>query len=89
MTFKLPVAVTTNPDFIAFNAHFWVAYAVVVTFSRVWWVAPIVTIVAAVKEFYIDARYEVPPQTAHDNWLDFLGYVLGAVVGVTAVAWLV
>lgn len=36
---------------------------------------------AAVKEFFYDARYEVPKQTFGDNLMDFLFYQLGAGLG--------
>jgi hypothetical protein len=85
MTFKLPAAITTSPEFVALNAHFWVAYAAVVTFPHVHWVFFAVLATAAVKEFIIDARWETPPQTALDNWSDFLGYAAGASIGMYVV----
>jgi hypothetical protein len=39
---------------------------------------------AAVKEFWYDANYELPKQTAFDNITDFLGYCAGV-----AIIWLV
>jgi hypothetical protein len=42
------------------------------------------TLFAAIKEFWYDARYELPPQTTKDNVQDFLGYLGGI-----ALAWLV
>ena len=67
----------TNPDFIAFNAHMWFAYAVVFT-AHVPFAAAVMLAGAAVKEFWFDATYESPKQTFKDNALDFLGYATGA-----------
>jgi hypothetical protein len=39
---------------------------------------------AAPKEFLYDANFELPKQTAADNWEDFFGYVGGV-----AIVWLV
>ena len=36
---------------------------------------------AAVKEFWYDARYELPPQTFRDNAEDFAGYCGGVLLG--------
>jgi uncharacterized membrane protein YphA (DoxX/SURF4 family) len=39
---------------------------------------------ATVKEFWYDARYELPKQTLKDNLLDWLFYMIGGVLGVIA-----
>lgn len=36
---------------------------------------------AALKEFWYDANYELPVQTPADNWMDFGFYALGGGVG--------
>jgi hypothetical protein len=71
-----------NEEFIAFQAHCWFAYAVTLTVwllgYRFFFVSVVVVLAAAVKEFWFDARYEkLPPQTAEDNLVDFVGYLSG------------
>ena len=78
--------VGVSPEWIAAQAHIWFAYAVVHTFGYAA-IAPMV-IAAGVKEFYFDARYEVPKQTATDNWTDFAGYCLGVVLAAVALRWM-
>jgi hypothetical protein len=72
------LAKIVTPKFIAFNAHCWFAYAVVITlpFPET---APAVLVGAAIKEFYIDKHYE-NGQTFIDNSQDFLGYVTGTIL---------
>jgi hypothetical protein len=65
-----------NPQFIAFNAHAWFAYSVVKTFPFAG-VAAAAAVLAALKEFWFDAKYEVPAQTFTDNLEDFAGYCAG------------
>lgn len=79
-----------NPKFIAAMAHCWFAAFVVGSAHR-WgldvriYVYLTVLIVAGIKEFYFDARYEKnPPQTTADNIEDFMGYVVGAAIGMWA-----
>jgi hypothetical protein len=74
----------TNPTFVAFHAHCWFAFAVVHTLGpwSVWFAVPL----AAAKEFWFDATYEVPKQTFLDNCEDFIGYSAGMVIAVSAVA---
>ncbi len=43
--------------------------------------AAVVVAYAAVKEFWYDANFELPVQTAFDNWLDFSMFCLGLVLG--------
>lgn len=42
---------------------------------------PIVAIAAALKEFWYDAKYELPKQYFKDNLMDFVFYELGSLVG--------
>jgi len=69
-------AIGVNPYWIAFNAHWGFAFALV-TLLPSWWTVAAGVAIAGVKEFYFDARNEVPKQTALDNWSDFLGYCFG------------
>jgi hypothetical protein len=71
--------VGTSPSWITDNAHFWFAYAVVLTSRQAWMVLPVI-LLALVKEFWFDAKFEVPKQTFADNMTDFLGYTLGSIV---------
>lgn len=73
----------TNPAFVALNAHCWFAFAVVRTLGA-WALVPVL-LLAAIKEFWFDATYEVPKQTFWDNATDFGGYALGAVLAVLAI----
>ena len=70
----------TNDTFIAFNAHCWFAFAVVSFYPH-----PITYIVglvlALLKEFWFDAKYEVPKQTFLTNLTDFCGYAAGLAIG--------
>ena len=74
--------VGVNPDFIAFQAHAWFAYAIVYTFGA--YAALAVIPAVAAKEFLFDAKYEVPKQTTEDNLLDFTGYMTGVVLALVA-----
>lgn len=77
----------TNPAFIAFNAHCWFAFAVVhavCALTSAGWPALIAILLAGIKEFWFDARYEVPVQTLIDNLEDFLGYTVGIVLALLA-----
>jgi len=76
-----------QPWWIAGNAHCWFAFAVVYT-SHHWWVALIAVALAAAKEFYFDATYEVPKQIFEDNLSDFTGYSLGITLGLLAMKFL-
>ena len=77
--------IATNPDFIAFNAHcFFAAFCVSTALllgGSFLWVPIIATILAGIKEFYIDARYETPIQSFMDNLDDFIGYMAGICLG--------
>ena len=72
--------VGVSPYFIAANAHCWFA-CVLVTIAlhhmETLIVVPVALGLAALKEFWFDATYEVPTQTFFDNATDFAGYALG------------
>ena len=77
----LAAKVGTNPYWIAANAHFWFAFALVVFFPS-WYVVGLGLFLAAWKEFLFDAQNETAPkQTAFDNWTDFAGYAGGLILG--------
>ena len=82
-----------NPTFIAQNAHCWFAFALVTTLHIAFPAAPLMGFaipllaVAAVKEFWFDATYELPKQTLEDGVVDFLGYGLGLTLGSMVMAW--
>jgi hypothetical protein len=70
-----------DPDFIAFNAHWGFAYFVLhFWLSRYpaehWSIIAVALVLAAVKEFWFDIRYETA-QTWQDGALDFFGYAVG------------
>lgn len=70
----------TSMQFVAFNAHWGVTYAVLHFGSRVaslWILIAVVLVAGALKEFILDARNETPQQSAKDNWQDWLGYATG------------
>ncbi|MGH8280691.1 MAG: hypothetical protein ACRERZ_00720 [Gammaproteobacteria bacterium] len=70
-----------NPAFIAFNAHCWFACSVILATKGNPWVAGIGIVVAGLKEFWFDMRYETtPPQTFGDSLEDFSGYMIGLVI---------
>lgn len=73
----LVASLGTDIQFVAFWAHFGVAY-IVVSYLPSWWTAGAIALVAGVKEFVFDARQEKPKQTFLDNLEDWIGYVLGA-----------
>lgn len=68
--------VGVSPNWIAFNAHCWFAYAVCATFPSAF-IMIYGLALAAMKEFWFDATYEFPKQTFRDNLEDFLGYACG------------
>lgn len=79
-----------NPNFIAFNAHCWFAYASVFTLASFGVdalpVCAAVIVAAGIKEFWFDATQEKdPPQTFLDNLEDFAGYAGGALLAVAVV----
>jgi hypothetical protein len=80
-----------NPTFLAQSAHFFAAYSVMMTADHFWGktasliTAGIFMAVAAVKEFWYDANYEIPKQTNFDNILDFSGYAVGTAVALLVI----
>ena len=67
-----------NPDFVAFMAHSGFAYFVVHQ-GFPWWAA---LVLAGIKEFWFDPRYEVNQFIWPDGVLDFSGYSVGIILGV-------
>lgn len=85
MTFTAMIAATgENPKFIVANAHAWFAFFVVASLSHWLPVALVILaclMLAAVKEFWFDLRYEATPkQTIMDSLGDLAGYVAGIVI---------
>ena len=76
MTNLLQKVVT--PDFVAFQAHCWFAYALAYTFPHPWVYAAVI-IGAVIKEFYVDKHFELA-QSFKDNLLDFSGYATGVLL---------
>ena len=73
------IAVTgTDPEFIAFNAHCWFGFMLVSISPDKPWAVIGVNVFALGKEFWFDKHFEQPPQTFHENLLDFVGYSIGA-----------
>ena len=74
------------PTFDAQCAHVLAGYAAITT-ARAYWPRHLLLTyficigLAALKEFWFDARYELPKQEFADNALDFAFYFLGLVVG--------
>lgn len=80
-----------DANVLAQIGHFLGGYAIVLTaafFGRQWAAlgfGAALLVYAAVKEFWYDANYEIPHQTAADNWLDFSMYAVGITVGLVVV----
>lgn len=78
-------SVGESPNFIAFNAHCWFAFFVVVVvaeFVPLIFVLIACLIAAAIKEYWFDLKYETNPvQTVKDSTMDFLGYLSGICIG--------
>ena len=71
----------TNVQFLANVGHATVPYSIIATFPRYrWYILAIVAAYAAWKEYYFDARYEVPKQSFWDNTEDFIGYLAGSLL---------
>jgi hypothetical protein len=75
-------------DFLAAMAHalFGCLLAVTLAFFTGGYLASLIgagalVLASGVKEFWYDANYELPPQTAADNWTDFAFYQVGSAVG--------
>ena len=74
--------IAESPNFIAFNAHFGFAFATATAAlhygAALRWVVIVGVALAALKEFWIDLKYETdPPQTFGDSLGDFVGYMVG------------
>ncbi len=81
----------TNPLFTTLAIHAWLAAWLVTAFGVAFPAHRIAILVsgvavASLKEFWIDHRYEVPPQPYKNAAQDFAGYILGGLLGV--VTWL-
>ena len=83
-----------NPQYRAQVGHTLGGYALIVTVLALGhgWMPVLVTyglgiLAAAVKEFWYDARYELPRQTEEDNLIDFGFYVVGGTIGLGVCAW--
>lgn len=77
-----------QPWWIALNAHCWFAFSVTIVFGHYRWFLPLAISLAAFKEYYLDARNEVPKQTFADNTEDFAGYMLGILLAFGYMTWL-
>ena len=80
-----------NVTYLATMAHIGCIAAVVLGLARfihtpryMTIMSAIFVVAAAIKEFWYDARYELPPQSTKDNVQDFVGYLGGI-----SLAWLV
>lgn len=75
-----------SPNFIAWNAHMFFAAYTVSRFPKGlprYIAAGVFGVVAFIKEFWFDLRYETsPPQKIKDSALDFAGHVSGIILGV-------
>jgi hypothetical protein len=79
----------TNATYLAQAAHFLGGYGVIMTVAAgfrtpfaVFLALILGTLLAALKEYWFDLRYETDPkQTLADSTLDFTFYLLGGAVG--------
>jgi len=85
---KLSNSWMTNPVYLAQASHVLGGYSFVLTvafLSNRFWLACVMFVLgvglAGVKEFWYDAKYELPAQTSFDNWLDFSTYIVGGLIG--------
>lgn len=87
---KLTNSWMTDPSYIGASAHAYGACSLVLAgyvfggWKGVAWVLCVGIPVAALKEFWYDATYELPRQTSRDNRTDFLTYLGGAVLALVA-----
>ncbi|HYX20484.1 MAG TPA: DUF1653 domain-containing protein [Thermoanaerobaculia bacterium] len=93
-SFVVPTNTWMNsPQYLAQIGHFLGGASIMILatifFGFVaWWIAfAAVAVAAAIKEFWYDARYELPKQTFGDNLMDFAFYALGSGAG-AGVMWL-
>lgn len=89
---SLIARVGVSPTWITANAHVWFAYAVTYTIlpyaTNAYLVCGVLLAAAGAKEFWFDAKYEVPRQTFLDNAEDFLGYLAGVALAASMRVWL-
>ena len=77
-----------NPTYLASMAHIgWACSIILSTFIFGGLYISLIILggglcLAAIKEFFYDARYEIPKQTNFDNWLDFSMYAVGGIIGI-------
>jgi hypothetical protein len=68
-------------------AHILAGYSVIMT-TKLFWPSHVKLAVllallsATIKEFWYDAKYELPRQTWKDNLLDFSMYCVGVFIGI-------
>jgi hypothetical protein len=84
--------IAQSPITSAFFAHSGVAFFVMFLGSRahspMWICALSAVIAAAIKEFYVDIRWEQnPQQTVVDSAGDFAGYLVGIVAAAYLCSW--
>jgi hypothetical protein len=77
----------TNQIFYGFMAHLLGGFAILLTIAfwsrnrkdmTIGWV--ILLAITAVKEFWYDVKFEIPPQDIPGGFRDFMGYQLGAAI---------
>lgn len=80
-----------NVNFLAQAGHLLAGYAIVLTAAflsgtlAVIIISCLLIVYAALKEFWYDANFESPKQTATDNWLDFSFYIIGMIIGLSVI----
>jgi hypothetical protein len=79
----------SNPWFVTLAIHAWLAYGLVFTLgvkypSHRLLICVCGVLVAAAKEFWIDHRYELPPQPYANGAQDFAGYLIGGALAIIA-----
>lgn len=77
-----------SPLFANLAIHAWLAaFLVSVALGKGLHLGPVIAgalALAALKEFWFDHRYEIPPQPYANAAQDFAGYVIGIALGVGA-----
>jgi len=91
MKFSLTNTWMNDPNYLAQVGHVLFGYSLILTvafagrsFESCWWTLAGGALVAGLKEFWYDAKYEIPKQTFWDNLLDFSMYIVGGFVGMLA-----
>jgi hypothetical protein len=82
---KWLIAESQSTQFVSFWAHFFAAGWIILICSHSYreGLAVLITTLAAAKEYWFDATYEIyPRQTFLDNTEDFVGWVSGAWVSI-------